>query len=53
MRRFPVADRWDAFKAVSVASENTDCQVSLLRKNAETFRIELLTERASNLDFQL
>lgn len=45
--------RWDAFKAVSVASENIDCQVWLPRKDAEAFGIELLTDRAPNLDFQL
>lgn len=48
-----MTNRWDAFKAVSVASEDTDCQVWLLRKYAETFGIELLTELASNQDFQL
>lgn len=45
--------RWDAFKAVSVASENIDCQVWLLRKDAEAFGTEQLTECASNLDFLL
>lgn len=53
MRSLPMTDRWDAFKAVSEASENIDCQVWLLRKDAETFGIEQLTEHASNLDFQL
>lgn len=48
-----MTDRWDAFKAASVASENIDCQMWLLRKNAGTFGIEQLTECASNLDFQL
>lgn len=41
-----MTERWAAFKAVSVASENIDCQVWLLRK-AETFGIEQLTECAS------
>lgn len=29
--------RWDAFKAVSMAFENIDRQVLLLRKDAEAF----------------
>lgn len=45
--------RWDAFKAVSTASENIDCQVWLLRKDAKAFGTEQLTEHGSNLDFHL
>lgn len=44
---------WDAFKAVSMASENIDHQVWLLRKDAETFGAEQLTEHGLSLDFQL
>lgn len=36
-----------------MAFENIDRQAWLLRKDAEAFGIEQLTERGSNLDFQL
>lgn len=53
MRSFLMADRWEAFKAVTVASENIDCQVWVQRKDAEVFGINYLTEHTPNLDFQL
>lgn len=45
--------RWDAFQAVSTASANAERRVWLLRRDAEAFGTEQLTERGSNLDFQL
>lgn len=45
--------RRDAFEAASTAFENIDHQVWLLRKDAEAFGTERLTEHGSNLDFPL